>query len=140
MALGAKLRKLSAWFTLEIYRIEMATNILYPLASLSQIKETPSMIDGVPPELEEDLRTYGCKLIQQAGLLLKQCEFSSGCLCYLLKFMVLRRNQVAMATAQVLFQRFWYVTSMKQFGIGVGSRPMSLPTYAATYYSHFDLG
>ena len=27
-----------------------------------------------------------------------------------------------MATAQVLFQRFWYVTSMKQFGIGVRIR------------------
>jgi hypothetical protein len=26
-----------------------------------------------------------------------------------------------MATAQVLFQRFWYVTSMKSFGIGVRS-------------------
>jgi len=25
---------------------------------------------------------------------------------------------VAVATAQILFQRFWYVTSMKQFGIG----------------------
>jgi len=72
---------------------------LQPLASLSQIKETPSRTDGIPSELEEDLRAYGCKLIQQAGLLLKQ-------------------KQVAMATAQVLFQRFWYVTSMKQFGIG----------------------
>ena len=29
------------------------------------------------------------------------------------------RHQVAVATAQILFQRFWYVTSMKQFGIGV---------------------
>ena len=29
------------------------------------------------------------------------------------------RKQVAVATAQILFQRFWYVTSMKQFGIGV---------------------
>jgi hypothetical protein len=54
---------------------KMATNILYPLASLTQIKETPSMVDGILPELEEDLRTYGCKLIQQAGLLLKQCGF-----------------------------------------------------------------
>lgn len=29
------------------------------------------------------------------------------------------RKQVAVATAQILFQRFWFVTSMKQFGIGV---------------------
>lgn len=45
---------------------------LYPLASLSQIEKTPSMQDGVPADLEEDLRTYGCKLIRQAGILLKQ--------------------------------------------------------------------
>ncbi|KAF8590458.1 cyclin-like protein [Ramaria rubella] len=72
---------------------------LYPLATLAQIAKTPSKEDGIPQEVEDELRTYGCKLIQQAGILLKQ-------------------NQVAMATAQVLFQRFWYVTSMKQFGIG----------------------
>ncbi|KIJ44223.1 hypothetical protein M422DRAFT_60068 [Sphaerobolus stellatus SS14] len=71
---------------------------LYPLASLSQIERTPSREDGIPPELEEDLRAYGCKLIQQAGILLKQ-------------------KQVAMSTAQILFQRFWYVTSLKHFGI-----------------------
>ena len=45
---------------------------LYPLASLRQIEKTPSREDGIPAELEEDLRTYGCKLIQQAGVLLKQ--------------------------------------------------------------------
>ncbi|KAK7693321.1 hypothetical protein QCA50_002888 [Cerrena zonata] len=72
---------------------------LYPLASLEQIEETPSLKDGIPYDLEEDLRAYGCKLIHQAGILLKQ-------------------KQVAVATAQILFQRFWFVTSMKQFGIG----------------------
>ncbi|GJJ12254.1 hypothetical protein Clacol_006495 [Clathrus columnatus] len=72
---------------------------LYPLASLAQIQKTPSREDGIPSELEDQLRTFGCKLIQQAGILLKQ-------------------KQVAMATAQILFQRFWYVSSMKQFGIG----------------------
>ena len=45
---------------------------LYPLASLTQIEKTPSREDGIPAELEEDLRAYGCKLIQQAGILLKQ--------------------------------------------------------------------
>ncbi len=29
------------------------------------------------------------------------------------------RKQAAVATAQVLFQRFWYVSSMKHFSIGV---------------------
>ncbi|TFK55198.1 cyclin-like protein [Heliocybe sulcata] len=72
---------------------------LYPLASLEQVEKSPSREDGIPADLEEDLRAYGCKLIHQAGILLKQ-------------------KQVAVATAQILFQRFWFVTSMKQFGIG----------------------
>ncbi|KAI0361967.1 cyclin-like protein [Trametes cingulata] len=72
---------------------------LYPLASLAQIEKTPSREDGIPEELELDLRAFGCKLIHEAGVLLRQ-------------------KQVAVATAQILFQRFWYVTSMKQFGIG----------------------
>jgi hypothetical protein len=50
----------------------MAQN-LYPLASLAQIERTPSCEDGIPPELEEDLRAYGCKVIHEAGVLLKQC-------------------------------------------------------------------
>jgi hypothetical protein len=45
---------------------------LYPLATLEQIENTPSKQDGIPGELEEDLRAYGCKLIHQAGVLLKQ--------------------------------------------------------------------
>lgn len=45
---------------------------LYPLASLEQIENTPSRLDGIPAELEEDLRICGCKLIAEAGVLLKQ--------------------------------------------------------------------
>lgn len=48
------------------------SSTLYPLASLSQIEKTPSSMDGIPEVLEEDLRAYGCKLIHQAGILLKQ--------------------------------------------------------------------
>ncbi|KAK0533503.1 hypothetical protein OC834_002223 [Tilletia horrida] len=68
------------------------------LAGLHQLRETPSQADGVPADLEEELRVYGCQLIQQAGILLQL-------------------PQVAMATAQVLFQRFWFVSSMKHFSI-----------------------
>lgn len=50
---------------------------LYPLATLSQIENTPSRADGIPAELEEDLRAFGCKLIQQAGILLKQLSLYS---------------------------------------------------------------
>ena len=52
-------------------------SILYPLASLEQIERTPSREDGIPEDLEEDLRAYGCKLIHQAGILLKQYVFTS---------------------------------------------------------------
>ncbi|BGP58705.1 hypothetical protein JCM8202v2_006382 [Rhodotorula sphaerocarpa] len=71
-------------------------HLLNPLAPLDE--PTPSALDGVPARLERDLRAYGALLIQQAGVMLKA-------------------PQVVMATAQVLFQRFWFVTSLKHFGI-----------------------
>lgn len=45
---------------------------LYPLASLAQVEKTPSREDGIPEELELDLRAFGCKLIYEAGVLLRQ--------------------------------------------------------------------
>ncbi|KZP23604.1 cyclin-like protein [Athelia psychrophila] len=72
--------------------------MLVPLASLAQIETTPSHADGVPPMLEEDLRAAGCKLIHEAALLLTQ-------------------QQAAAATAQILFQRFWYAASMRDFSV-----------------------
>lgn len=53
---------------------------------------TPSSQDGLDSETETDLRILGCELIQTAGILL-------------------RMPQVAMATGQVLFQRFYYAKS-----------------------------
>jgi len=47
-------------------------SIVTPLATLSQIEQTPSNEDGIPSNVEDDLRTLGCQLIQQAGILLKQ--------------------------------------------------------------------
>ncbi|KAF8503777.1 cyclin-like protein [Russula emetica] len=82
---------------------------LYPLASLSQLNSTPSAQDGVPRHIEDNLRAYGCKLIHQAGILLNQ-------------------KQVAVATAQILLQRFFYVSSLKQFSvsdIGMGALYLS---------------
>jgi hypothetical protein len=46
--------------------------IFTPLASPQQIVNTPSREDGIPEEMEMELRAYGCKLVQQAGILLKQ--------------------------------------------------------------------
>ncbi|XP_078064459.1 cyclin-L1a isoform X1 [Mustelus asterias] len=64
-------------------------NSLIPEEKLSP---TPSMQDGLDLEVETDLRILGCELIQSAGILL-------------------RLPQVAMATAQVLFQRFFFSKS-----------------------------
>ncbi|XP_044763222.1 cyclin-L2 [Coccinella septempunctata] len=58
-----------------------------------KLKNTPSQIDGLDVETENDLRIYGCELIQTAGILLKL-------------------PQVAMATGQVLLQRFYYSKSL----------------------------
>ncbi|XP_053693348.1 cyclin-L1 [Sabethes cyaneus] len=58
----------------------------------SKFELTPSQADGLDRETEIDLRILGCELIQTAGILLKL-------------------PQVAMATGQVLFQRFFYSKS-----------------------------
>ncbi|VDP75463.1 unnamed protein product [Echinostoma caproni] len=64
-------------------------NIIIPLERLSP---TPSQLDNMSPDMEIDLRIVGCELIQDSGVLLKL-------------------PQVAMATAQVLYQRFFYSKS-----------------------------
>lgn len=71
---------------------------LNSLAAREQAAHTPSNEDGIPSRLEEQLRAYGCQRVQQASILL-------------------RLPQVTMSTAQVLFQRFWYVSSMRSFSI-----------------------
>ena len=65
------------------------SNSVLPLEKLSP---TPSSLDGMSQAVEDDLRNLGCDLIQTAGKLLKL-------------------RQVAMATACVLFQRFFYSKS-----------------------------
>uniref|UniRef100_A0A3P9JR86 Uncharacterized protein n=1 Tax=Oryzias latipes TaxID=8090 RepID=A0A3P9JR86_ORYLA len=57
-----------------------------------RLATTPSMLDGLDLSTETDLRILGCELIQSAGILL-------------------RLPQVAMATGQVLFHRFFYSKS-----------------------------
>lgn len=54
--------------------------------------KTPSEMDGLDPQIEQQLRATGCELISNAGILLKL-------------------PQTAMATAQVLFQRYFYAKS-----------------------------
>lgn len=42
----------------------------HPLATLAQLASTLSAQDGIPRELEEDLRVVGCMMIQEAGIML----------------------------------------------------------------------
>jgi hypothetical protein len=98
------------------------SSIITPLATLSQIEQTPSNEDGIPSTLEDDLRTLGCQLIQQAGVLLKQY----APFLFICTTPTLLRNQVAMSAAQALFQRFWFVSSMKYFGVLVSQDESSL--------------
>jgi hypothetical protein len=42
-----------------------------PLASVQQIYASRSRKDGVPADIEEDLRVVGCMLIQEVGILLE---------------------------------------------------------------------
>ena len=65
-----------------------------------RLLNTPSRKLGMSHELEVDLRITGCEYIQTAGLLLQL-------------------PQVAMATAQVLFQRFYYAKSFTEFKVRV---------------------
>ncbi|KAJ8258832.1 hypothetical protein COCON_G00178440 [Conger conger] len=62
------------------------------LLSPDRLERSPSAEQGLPLDTEEQLRTQGCELIQAAGILL-------------------RMPQVAMATGQILFQRFFYCKS-----------------------------
>ncbi|EPQ25858.1 uncharacterized protein PFL1_06533 [Pseudozyma flocculosa PF-1] len=70
--------------------------LLNTLATQSQLHNSPSRQDGIPEHLEYQIRLYGCQLIQGAGILLGL-------------------PQRVMATAQVLYQRFWFVSSLKHF-------------------------
>lgn len=66
------------------------------LLTPEKLAVSPSQQDGLDKEIETDLRILGCELIQTSGILL-------------------RLPQVAMATGQVLFQRFYYAKSLVRY-------------------------
>jgi len=61
-----------------------------------QLRDSPSRKDGISEATETALRVYGCGLIQESGILL-------------------RLPQAVMATAQVLFHRFYCKKSFVRF-------------------------
>ncbi|KAF8473480.1 cyclin-like protein [Kalaharituber pfeilii] len=76
----------------------MGSLLANPLATPLQLAVSPSQSDGVPQDLEASLRFAGCALIQSAGILL-------------------RLPQTTIATAIVLFQRFYLICSMREHPI-----------------------
>ncbi|CAF2126039.1 unnamed protein product [Rotaria magnacalcarata] len=81
------------------------SNVLLPPEKLYP-NPTPSIIEGLPYDVEYDLRLIGCELIQSACLLLKL-------------------PQTAVATGQVLFHRYYYSSSFVR-------RPMEIFAMACT--------
>uniref|UniRef100_A0A6I8P723 Cyclin L1 n=1 Tax=Ornithorhynchus anatinus TaxID=9258 RepID=A0A6I8P723_ORNAN len=71
---------------------EVSLTLHHSLIPAERLSPTPSVQDGLDLPSETDLRILGCELIQAAGILL-------------------RLPQVAMATGQVLFHRFFYSKS-----------------------------
>uniref|UniRef100_A0A0D9Y8V7 Cyclin-L1-1 n=2 Tax=Oryza glumipatula TaxID=40148 RepID=A0A0D9Y8V7_9ORYZ len=63
-----------------------------------QLRDSPSRKDGIDEATETALRVYGCDLIQESGILLKL-------------------PQAVMATAQVLFHRFYCKKSFVRFSV-----------------------
>jgi len=63
-----------------------------------EVENSPSRKDGVIKNIERKLRIFGCEIIQDAGILLKL-------------------PQVTMATAQVLFHRFYCKQSLKRYNV-----------------------
>lgn len=75
-------------------RVEIS--LVNPILPPEMLEQTPSRVDGLDEEVELALRITGCRLIQLSGTLL-------------------RLPQTAMATAQVLFQRYYYSKSFVRF-------------------------
>lgn len=93
-----------------------------------KLEKSPSVEEGLDPDIEYDCRIMGCELIQTAGILLKLPQVNTNvslglgyvkceiCLRILItKFF----SQVAMATGQVLFQRFYYCKSFVRHPLDV---------------------
>ncbi|CAI5743807.1 unnamed protein product [Peronospora destructor] len=69
---------------------------VYVVLPASTLTHSPSLDNGLAPYTEKLHRSFGCELIQEAGILL-------------------RLPQVVMATAQTLLHRFYYRQSLHQF-------------------------
>ena len=79
-----------------------------------QLANSPSRLDGVDEAVENQLRQFGCDLIQEAGILL-------------------RLPQAVAATGQVLLQRFYCKKSLRKLDVKVGH---VAPRGSALWFGH----
>ncbi|KAF4367488.1 hypothetical protein G4B88_003692 [Cannabis sativa] len=82
--------------TVELKMIYTAIDTFY--LTHDQLQNSPSRKDNIDEPTETTLRIYGCDLIQESGILL-------------------RLPQAVMATAQVLFHRFYCKKSFARFNV-----------------------
>uniref|UniRef100_A0A915JPE0 Cyclin-like domain-containing protein n=1 Tax=Romanomermis culicivorax TaxID=13658 RepID=A0A915JPE0_ROMCU len=78
-----------------LYR-KVEINLENSLLHEDKLNNAPSLQDGMSSDLEQDLRFLGCELIQSASIMLKL-------------------PQVAAATGQILYQRFYYSKSFVRY-------------------------
>uniref|UniRef100_A0A9J2PEX2 Cyclin N-terminal domain-containing protein n=1 Tax=Ascaris lumbricoides TaxID=6252 RepID=A0A9J2PEX2_ASCLU len=81
--------------------------------SLAKLENPPSLADGLDRQTEQDLRYLGCEIVQSGAILLRipQDLRYLGCEIIQSGAILLRIPQVAAATAQILYQRFYYQRS-----------------------------
>ena len=92
-------QKLSSFGLARLYsRVDISADKW--LLSQDQLRNSPSQKDGLDEQTELELRYLGCELIQAAAVLLKL-------------------SQVAAATAQILYQRYFYQKSFIKFNFEV---------------------
>lgn len=103
-----------------------ARHLLNPLATPEQIARTPSREDGIAEALETDLRACESSSSSRAFIGDSRTEpafgtdgTADGALLIQQVGIQLKAPQVLMTTASVLFQRFWYVSSMRSFSVKV---------------------
>lgn len=101
------------------------SNVILPPEKLYP-NPTPSMLEGLPWDVEYDLRLIGCELIQTACLLLKLPQVSFEMVLELKSlFSFVFPLQTAVATGQVLFHRYYYTSSFIR-------RPVEIMAMACT--------
>ena len=85
----------------------------------AELENPPSRADGIDAATEKALRIYGTELIQEGCILLKMPQVCRRNPRTMLD--VRPRAQVAAATGQILFHRFYFKVSFKRYDVDTAS-------------------